>query len=417
MRGASAREKPKAAAVPAEPAKGEEKARAEEAAAPRPIVVSAPSNRSAAEALRKRRARKLGVRFALFVVAPTLLAGAYYGFVASDQFESYAVFTVHSVEMRPAVSLETLVGGISSAGTGRDALAVRDYVLSRDMLSKLDEEHDFIAHYQKAGVDFWSRLAPDSSFENAYEYYRDKLYADYDTTSGSITLRVRAFDAKTAQEVTKAVLEYSEDMVNRLSERERKDRTRYAEMEVEKVEARLGKARQKMLELQQSHSEFSPEASASAAFTVRTELEGELARARAQLMELKAYMREDSPRVLTSEQRVRSLAAQIAGENRRLVDPKNEKGLNTSMADFEAAMVEKEFAEKAFESALASLEIARADAIRQQRYLATIASPSLPDESTYPRRVLAVFTAFVASLLLLGIGSLVVAAVREHAEV
>lgn len=417
MRGASAREERPAGKAAVGPVKVEEKLRVEEAPARRPIAVSSPSNRSLAEGLRRRRARKLGVRFALFVVVPTLLASAYYGFVASDQFESYAVFTVHSAEMRPSLSLESLIGGVSTAATGHDALAVRDYVLSRDMLARLDEGQGFISHYQRADLDFWSRLDADASFERAYEYYRNKVYADYDTTSGSITLCVRAFDPETARKVSRAVLEYSEDMVNRLSERERKDRTHYAEMEVEKVEARLGKARQKLLELQQSHAEFNPQASASAAFTVRTQLETELAKARAQLMELKAYMRDESPRVLAADQRVASLSAQIAQENRRLVDPKNDKGLNASMAEFEGAMVEKEFAEKAFESALASLEVARADAIRQQRYLAVIASPSLPDESTYPRRVLSVFTAFVASLLLLGIGSLVVAAVREHAEV
>ena len=79
-------------------------------------------------------------------------------------------------------------------------------------------------------------------------------------------------------------------------------------------------------------------------------------------------------------------------------------------------MVEKEFAQKAYESALAQLELARSDAARQHRYLATIASPSKPDEATYPRRVRSVLTVFVVSFLLMGIGALLSAAVREHAR-
>ncbi|MCB1234312.1 MAG: hypothetical protein KDM91_04500, partial [Verrucomicrobiae bacterium] len=45
---------------------------------------------------------------------------------------------------------------------------------------------------------------------------------------------------------------------------------------------------------------------------------------------------------------------------------------------------EKEFAQRAYESALASLELARVDADRQHRYLVTIAQPSSPDSATYP---------------------------------
>ena len=79
-------------------------------------------------------------------------------------------------------------------------------------------------------------------------------------------------------------------------------------------------------------------------------------------------------------------------------------------------MVEKEFAQKAYESAMATLEVARADADRQHRYVAVIASPSKPDESTYPHRVRSVVAAFVICFLLWGVVSLMTAAVREHAR-
>ena len=83
---------------------------------------------------------------------------------------------------------------------------------------------------------------------------------------------------------------------------------------------------------------------------------------------------------------------------------------------FGRAEIEKEFAQKAYESALTALELARSDAARQHRYLATIANPIKPDEATYPRRIMGVFTVFVLSFLLMGIGTLVAAAVREHSR-
>lgn len=380
-----------------------------------PALAPARGTKAVARELRRARARRLGARLGVFVLLPTLAASAYYGLVATDQFESYSMFTIHSAETRPAMALESLLT-VTSGGAGRDALAVRDYVLSRDMLARLDKEHGFIAHYRDAKVDWLSRLPADASFEDVYEYFEHKVYADYDTTSGTVTLRVRAFSADKANELARAVLSYSEEMVNKLSERERKDRTQYAEDEVKKAEERLTKARKELLAVQQKHGEFNPVETAGAALTVRTTLEGEVAKARAELMELRSYMNADAPQVKAAQERVNSLSAQVAQESRRLVDPKRSGGLSTSLADFEAVMTEKEFAQKAYESALTALELARSDAARQHRYLATIASPSKPDESTYPRRIRGVLTVFVVSFLLMGIGILVSAAVREHAK-
>lgn len=374
------------------------------------------STKAHARAVRRQRSRRLALRLTLFVALPTLLAAIYYGLIASPQFESHAVFTVQSSEMRPSLGVEGLLAGMVSGGGGHDALAVRDYVLSRDMLARLDKEHGCIAHYKNPSEDLLSRLRESASFEDAYEYFGHKVSADYEQSTGSISLRVRAFSSDKAVELSRTILAYSEEMVNKLSERERLDSTKYAESDVKKAEERLGRAREKIVELQQKHADFNPLQTAAAAMEVRTHLEGELAKARAELMQLKSFMKADAPQVLAAEEKVKSLSAQVSDESRRLVDPTKVKGLSASFAAFEAAMVEKEFSQKAYESALASLELARSNADRQHRYLAIIASPSRPDASTYPRRLRSVVSAFFLSFLLLGVVSLLGAAVREHAR-
>lgn len=375
------------------------------------------STKAHAQALRRARSRRLALKMAIFVVLPTILAGVYYGAWASEQYESYAIFSVQSSDLRPTLGMEGLLAGLATgSGAGHDGLAVRDYVLSRDMLAKLDKEQGFIAHYKDTHTDWLSRLNSDASFEDAYEYFGHKVYVDYDQMSGAMTVRVRAFSADKAAKLSAALLAYSEEMVNKLSERERRDRTGYAEADVAKAEKRLTHARESIVSLQQKHEDFNPLQTATAAMTIRTQLEAELAKARSELMQLKSYMNEDAPQVLSAAAKVKSLSALISGESRRLVDPSKPNGLNTSLVDFEAAMVEKEFAQKAYESAMATLEIARADADRQHRYVAVVASPSRPDRSTYPHRLRSVLTAFIVSFLMFGIGSLSLAAVREHAR-
>ncbi len=368
--------------------------------------------------LRRQRAWRLALKLIVGVFLPTALAGAYYGVVASDQYESTSMFTIQSADGGSPVALDSLLGAIpTNSAAAKDTLAVRDYILSRDMLAKLEREHGFREHYQQQDLDWWARLPQDASFEDTYEYYVDQVLVDYEPTSGVLTLKVKAFSPEDAVTFTRAVLSYSEEMVNQLSERAREDQTQYALRELKAAEDRLSQARRKVLRLQGERSEFSPEQSAQESLSVRGQLKGELARVRAELSQARSYMSPTAPKVIALEQQASSLAAQIANESRRLVNPAGERGLNESIAQFEDAILEKEFAQSAYHSALTSLELARSDASRQHRYLATIASPSTPDDASYPKRLLGTLTAFILSLALVGISSLLLAAVREHARI
>lgn len=66
---------------------------------------------------------------------------------------------------------------------------------------------------------------------------------------------------------------------------------------------------------------------------------------------------------------------------------------------------------------MASLEVARVDASRQHRYLVRISGPSQPERSAFPRFWYTVLSVLVLSFALLGVGTLLVASIREHANV
>lgn len=77
-------------------------------------------------------------------------------------------------------------------------------------------------------------------------------------------------------------------------------------------------------------------------------------------------------------------------------------------------LLEKEFADKQLSAAMAALEQARAEALRQQLYIERVAQPKVPDSSLEPDRVRGVLTTLVLGLLFWGIISLLVSGVREH---
>jgi capsular polysaccharide transport system permease protein len=64
---------------------------------------------------------------------------------------------------------------------------------------------------------------------------------------------------------------------------------------------------------------------------------------------------------------------------------------------------------------LSSLERARLEADRQQRYVTAFVRPTLPQEALYPKRILASVTVFAISLVLWALGVLIVYAIRDHA--
>ncbi|MGD2112725.1 MAG: capsule biosynthesis protein [Gammaproteobacteria bacterium] len=367
------------------------------------------------ESLRRARMRRLQRLFRWWVGVPTLIAALYYGLIASDYYQSEARFSIQSVDRSMSNGLDSLLGTLPGAGSNKDAMMVRDYILSRDVLARLDKEHDFINHYQEAG-DWFSKLSRNASFEEAFDYYLGRVDVDFDMQSGISTLRVRALNAAEAAGFAGAILKYSEELVNVLSQRAEMDRLELARSEVQLGEERLSAARSAILRQQLVANELNPAESAAAVMEIRTQLESELAKAQAELTEIIGYMRADSPRARALQNRVESLNKQITRENRRLTNPEDDS-LSSAIAGFEPLLVEKEFAEQAYASALTSLEIARAEAARQHRYLATIVMPSLPDEPTHPQRLMKIITVALAVMLAFGIGSLLIAAVREHARI
>jgi capsular polysaccharide transport system permease protein len=376
---------------------------------------SIPTGVIRARAMRQVRARRLLLKLVLCVGLPTLVAGFYYGAWASNQYRSVSIFTVETADGQVATGFETLLGALPTSGATRDILVVRDYILSRDMLAHLSAEYGWLEHFRDPRLDGWSRLSASARSEDIYDDYLDRVRVVHDTQSNTLSLQVRAYSSAKAQELAKAILVASEHMVNHLSERVRMDQIRFAEKEVEKAEKRYSKSREAVLALQSQGAEINPVESASAFLGIRAELEAELARARAELDTVRAVMRPDAPKVQELQERTRSLARQIETQRRRLVDANEDDGLNQQIARFEPLMHEKEFAQRALHSATASLELARIEAARQHRYLVTIASPSLPDHATHPRRLWGVLTVFVLSLLATAIGGVLVASIREHA--
>jgi len=375
-------------------------------------------------AQRRRKARRMSLRLSLFVLLPTLFVGAYYLFVASDMYESDSTFMVMTASSVPG-------GGVDDAGAGllsklgvsgganpTEAMAVQDFILSRDVLRRLDAEHGLIAHYKDPAIDLVQRLPSDATFEDAYDYFLNKVDVRYDPLEGFLKLSVRAGNPEAAHAFATAIVRYSEEMVDGLSHRIREDQLASARRELDLAENRVKAAQTRVTDLQLQRETFGVESELAIEVSVIQTLEAQLASKRAQLSNLSGVVRDSKDRRLVNlRNEIASLEEQLAARRGRLTDPKSGVSLAQINADFAAANLELELSGQLFAAAVSSMEQARMQALSQSKYLAVTVSPSMPDEATHPLRyenTALAFFIFLGAYILI---SLTLATLREQISI
>lgn len=353
----------------------------------------------------------------VFVIYPIIIGTIYFTFIASDQYVTTVHFTVNSSDDKQQSDLLASMTGIpGQSGSLRDVLIVKEFIESEEAIEQTRKYFDIKKIYASPEADWVSRLSGDASKEDVLEYWQDMVNVEFDAMSGIAVLNIAAFEPSQAVLVADSLLKASEKLVNELSEQSRQDTLKTAKQEVQRSEKRLSAARHAVREFRDREKSINPEQSANAKLSVVTELEGELAKAEAQLNDLSVSMNPNTPKVRVAQNLVDALRAQIRKERARWAKttPDDKKNVSQLVFDYEQLLTEQGFAQTAHESALASLEQARLDASKKHKYLTVISQPYLPEEALLPDRIIAILTIIIGSITLWGIISLIVAAVKDH---
>jgi capsular polysaccharide transport system permease protein len=362
------------------------------------------------------RLRSLGWIFFVTVVAPTLIAVAYFSFIATDVYLSEAKFVIRSPDKTARGGLGLLISSVGFSRAGDEIYVVDNYVLSRDALAQLNKGDWVRNAFRRSDVSIFDRFDPlgwSGSFEDLYEYYQKKVSVEHDTATSITTLTVRAFDPRDAQRINEQLLHMAESTVNRLSQRGRQDLVNFAAQEVSNAKASASDAAVGLARYRNRVGVVDPERQASVQLQMVSKLQDELIANRAQLRELRV-LAPRNPQVPVLEARVRGLEDDIDGELGKVVG--NRGSLAASAVEYQRLQLENQFAEKQLASALASLEDARNEALRKQAYVERVDQPNLPDKAVEPRRVRGVFATFLLGLVAWGVLTMLLAGVREHKD-
>jgi capsular polysaccharide transport system permease protein len=363
------------------------------------------------------RLRRVSKLFQGVVIAPTVLATIYFGLIARDVYVSESHIVVRSPQRQVIGGLGSLLQGTGLSQGSDDVYSVQDFLTSRDALQNLEARFDLKKSFGASSIDRLNRfpaLDGDDSFEGLLRYWRDHVIStDLDTSSSILTLTVRAFSAKQAYQINEALLEMSEDFVNKLNERARRDLIQFASVDVDIAEHGAKKAVVALSDFRNAKSVFDPEKQSGLQLEQVGRLREELIATRKEIADIGSVAR-DNPQLPVLHNRTRVLEADINAEMAKVAGDRH--SLSSKSAEFEGVALERDFAAKRLEIALGSLEQARENAMKQQLYLERIAQPNKPDIAIEPRRFRSVVATFLLSLIAWGILSLLVTAMKEHAD-
>lgn len=354
----------------------------------------------------RRRHYGLILSFGIIVLAPVVIVAFYLWVVANDQYSSLAGFTVRQEEGGGA---SNFLGGLAhlTGGSGSsDGDILYEFILSQALIRNIDDKVGLRAHYSA----YWKTdpvfaLKPDASIEDLETYWGRIVRVSYDRGSGLMDMRVLAFTPEKAREIAVETISLSQKMINEINDQARDDAMRYARTDLEEAVARLKSAREGLTRFRSVNQIVNPDADIQGRMGVMSNLQQQLAQGLINLDLLTGTTSENDPRVRQAERLIEVIRARIAAEREQLSSAGSLSGGTGDdyprlIAEYEGLVVDREFAEQNYRAALSALELARANASRQSRYLATYIEPTLAQTSEFPRH--GVIIGLVALFLTLG---------------
>jgi capsular polysaccharide transport system permease protein len=368
----------------------------------------------------KRRHWGLVASFVALVLVPLAAVIFYLWVVAEDQYASTAGFTVRSQESSGA---NDLLGGLAQfAGnsTASDSDILYEFIQSQEMVEAVDGAVDLQGHYSAVWPRDWAfGLWPEATVEDLTWYWQRIVGISFDSGSGLIEVQALAFDPDTAQAITQAVVRESQIRINALNEQARADAMRYAQADLDEALERLKAARLALTQFRTRTRIVDPEADIQGRMGVMNNLQQQLAEALIQYDLLRGTVGENDVRLKQAQQQIDVIRDRINIERQTFTSNNTDTGgvgedYPSLIAEFERLTVDREYAEESYRAALTALEVARDDAARQSRYLATYINPTRASEAEYPRRSVLAALAGLFLLLAWSIMALIYYSIRDR---
>lgn len=346
----------------------------------------------------------------------SLLAAVYWLAIASDRFvsESHVIIQRTDLPGGQSIDFASLLGGASNSRA--DQLLLRDYLLSVDMLQKLDATLQLRAHYSATSRDPLARMwSQDLSMEWFHRYYLSRVSVELDEFSGVLIIRAQGFDAKTAHAITTLLVQEGERFMNGMAHSLAQGQVAFLEGQVTQMNQRALQARQAVLRYQNKAGLVSPQATAENIAGIVAKLQTQRAELQTQRSAALAYLVPGHANIVQLNQQIAAVEKQMSQEQAKLASPGG-KTLNRTVEEFQRLEMEAAFAQDIYKTGLMALEKGRIEATRMIKKVSVLQAPTTPEYALEPRRFYNTLVFMLVAFLLAGVVHLLAAIVRDHKD-
>lgn len=358
--------------------------------------------------------------FVLMVAIPDLIAGAYFGFIASDQYVSEARFTVGSANIPKLDGLGSIVG-VPMMMVMQDTMIITNFIASRPLVEQLERQIDLRSLYSAPSIDWWARFDETKPIEKFVDYWSKMAEVKVGLPSGIITLKVHGFSPADARRIADAVVADCEALINNLNERMREDAVRASEQDVAYAAGRLKTARVELERARNEEGLLDVGLASKSKTDVLSGLESSLLAAKQEYQMRSHYLDEAAPQLRVLKRRIEALEGQVAERKAEMTTRASQdvsalagRTLAGKMTKFANLDLEHKIAQTRYQAATAALDSARLLSERKLLYLQVIEAPATPEGARYPKRLLYCGGFFAATLALWGATIGLMSFIRNH---
>jgi capsular polysaccharide transport system permease protein len=334
-----------------------------------------------------------------FLLIPIVLSSIYFYFIARDRYVTRSDFVIRKAEDNETSMAGSGLAGLLSRGNQlsfEDARFLKTYLQSPQVLADLDRTYDLDKDYAQSGHDWFAGIKPGLSKEKRLGFFKKQVTVSLDELSGAIVLHTVGLYPQSSLNLNRFMLAKSEQFVNRLNQDISQKQLRFAESELIRAQNNLNKAKNRLLLYQDSNAVIDPKGEAELASQTISKLLEKLVELRVELATLKLQFKDPAePEVAAVADQVREMEQQIGKERRSLVSRKG-RNLSRKTADVLKLESDVSFATDAYKLALTAVEKARIESKRQQKFMALLSAPQLPEDPENNWRSRGFFTVLVS---------------------
>lgn len=353
------------------------------------------------------------------LLVPVALAGIYFYGIARDRYVTRSDFVIRKAEETDSsVNGNALVGllGRGNQLSIEDARYLKTYLQSPQVLADLRRSFNLDRAYAQIGLDPFAGIKPGLSNEKKLKFFKKQVAVNLDEISGAIILRTIGLNPEASYKLNQFMLAKSEQFVNRLNQDISVKQGNFAESELIRSREKLNTAKNRLIVYQEANSVIDPKGEVELAGQMIGKLQEKLVELRIELATLKLqYKDPKEPEVDAVADQVKELKQQIDAERRSLVSSSG-RNLTKKSADIIKLESDVSFATDSYKLALTSVEKARVESTRQQKFMALLSSPQRPEDPENDWRSKGFFTVLAAGAIGLSLTKFVFGMQASHRQ-